>query len=194
MQGTMAFNEEGHRASHSVYYVYGCQEGSATPAGSFPTVDNFYGDGGSMLRPQAVFENQGPSLLGARELNGKEVVGALRFKEIALKPGQSQSYIIAVGVEPDEAKTKEIFSHFNTAEKFAQALEANKKYWSGKISSIVFSLADADFNSWMKWVTLQPVLRRIFGCSFLPDHDYGKGGRGWRDIWQDLLSLDPHRA
>src|ERR1700691_5586946 len=28
-----------------------------------------------------------------------------------------------------------------------------------------------------------------FGCSFLPDHDYGKGGRGWRDIWQDLLSL-----
>jgi len=25
--------------------------------------------------------------------------------------------------------------------------------------------------------------------SFLPDHDYGKGGRGWRDIWQDLLSL-----
>ena len=47
----------------------------------------------------------------------------------------------------------------------------------------------------MRWVTLQPVLRRIFGCSFLPDHDYGKGGRGWRDIWQDLLSLiliEPH--
>jgi cellobiose phosphorylase len=41
----------------------------------------------------------------------------------------------------------------------------------------------------MRWVTLQPVLRRIFGCSFLPDHDYGKGGKGWRDIWQDLLSL-----
>jgi len=38
-------------------------------------------------------------------------------------------------------------------------------------------------------VTLQPVFRRIFGCSFLPDHDYGKGGKGWRDIWQDLLSL-----
>jgi cellobiose phosphorylase len=41
----------------------------------------------------------------------------------------------------------------------------------------------------MRWVTLQPILRRIFGCSFLPDHDYGKGGKGWRDIWQDLLSL-----
>ena len=38
-------------------------------------------------------------------------------------------------------------------------------------------------------MNIQPVLRRICGCSFLPDHDYGKGGRGWRDLWQDLLSL-----
>ena len=32
-------------------------------------------------------------------------------------------------------------------------------------------------------------LRRIYGCSFLPHHDYGKGGRGWRDLWQDCLAL-----
>ena len=195
MQATMAFNEEGHKTSHAVYYVYGCQEKSGGIAGSFPTVDSFYGDGGSMLRPQAVFENHKPSVLGAQGLNGKEVVGALRFKETTLKPGQSQSYIMAVGIAADEAQTKETFSRFNSAEKFAKALEANKKYWSDKISSIVFSTRDENFNSWMRWVTLQPVLRRIFGCSFLPDHDYGKGGRGWRDIWQDLLSLiliEPH--
>lgn len=36
---------------------------------------------------------------------------------------------------------------------------------------------------------IQPLLRRIFGCSFLPDFDYGKGGMGWRDLWQDSLSL-----
>ncbi|HEL1746809.1 TPA: cellobiose phosphorylase, partial [Streptococcus suis] len=35
----------------------------------------------------------------------------------------------------------------------------------------------------------QPYLRKIFGCSFLPHHDYGRGGRGWRDLWQDCLSL-----
>ena len=121
-------------------------------------------------------------------------MGALRFKETSLKPGQSQSFIVAVGVAGDEAQTREIFSRFNSTRKFAQALEANKKYWSDKISSIIFNTRDENFNSWMRWVTLQPVLRRIFGCSFLPDHDYGKGGRGWRDIWQDLLSLDPHRA
>ncbi len=36
---------------------------------------------------------------------------------------------------------------------------------------------------------LQPTLRRIYGCSFLPDFDYGRGGRGWRDLWQDCLAL-----
>ncbi len=195
MQRTMSFNEEGHQTSHCVYFVYGCQEKSGGVIGSFPTVDSFYGDGGSLLRPAAVFENHKPVVLEAPALNGKEVVGALRFKETTLKPGQSQSFGVMVGAGADDAQTKEIFSHFNSADKFTQALEANKKYWSDKISSIVFSSGDAHFNSWMRWVTLQPVLRRIFGCSFLPDHDYGKGGRGWRDIWQDLLSLiliEPH--
>lgn len=41
----------------------------------------------------------------------------------------------------------------------------------------------------MKWVTLQPILRRLYGNSFLPYHDYGRGGRGWRDLWQDCLAL-----
>lgn len=41
----------------------------------------------------------------------------------------------------------------------------------------------------MNWVNFQPELRRIYGCSFLPHHDYGKGGRGWRDLWQDCLAL-----
>ncbi|MDP2927749.1 MAG: cellobiose phosphorylase, partial [Candidatus Omnitrophota bacterium] len=36
---------------------------------------------------------------------------------------------------------------------------------------------------------IRPALRKIFGCSFLPDFDYGKGGRGWRDHWQDCLGL-----
>jgi len=195
MQTSMVFNEEGHKASHGVYYVYGCQEGAGGVSGSFPTVDSFYGDGGSLLRPAAVYENQKPVVLGPQAINGKEVVGALRFKEALLKPGTSQSYIVAVGIESDEAKTKETFSRFNSADKFAIALAANKKCWSDKISSIIFTKRDSNFNSWMRWVTLQPVLRRIFGCSFLPDHDYGKGGRGWRDIWQDLLSLiliEPH--
>ena len=29
----------------------------------------------------------------------------------------------------------------------------------------------------------------MFGNSFLPYHDYGQRGRGWRDLWQDILAL-----
>ena len=195
MHATMAFNEEGHKEAHDVYFVYGCDESSYGPVGSFPTVDSFYGDSGSMSRPGAVVENKKPGILKPRALNGKEVLGALRFKEKVLKPGKSQSYLMVIGIGTSEDQVGALFNQFNSPDKWTRALEANQKYWSQKISAIVFKTGDDNFNSWMKWVTLQPVLRRIFGCSFLPDHDYGKGGRGWRDIWQDLLSLiliEPH--
>ncbi|HBL37069.1 MAG TPA: cellobiose phosphorylase, partial [Firmicutes bacterium] len=58
-----------------------------------------------------------------------------------------------------------------------------------KLNKLSFRSGDGEFDSWLKWVTLQPVLRRIYGCSFLPYHDYGRGGRGWRDLWQDCLAL-----
>ncbi|MBF0511028.1 MAG: cellobiose phosphorylase [Candidatus Omnitrophica bacterium] len=189
LRSTMAFNEEGHKENHAVYYVYGCQDDSTGIVGSFPTADAFYGDGGSIFKPQAVFENSACRHLSIMELEGKEAVGALRFKDVTLAKGASQSYIIAVGMGTDEKQSTDVFGCFNSSDKFAKGLEANKKYWFDKMSCVSFGTGDGDFNSWMRWVTLQPVLRRIFGCSFLPDHDYGKGGRGWRDIWQDLLSL-----
>ena len=96
---------------------------------------------------------------------------------------------MAVGISSSLNQAKDIFSRFDTLENFDRALSDNKKFWSDKISSIGFKTGQENFNSWMRWVTLQPIFRRIFGCSFLPDHDYGKGGKGWRDIWQDLLSL-----
>ena len=64
-----------------------------------------------------------------------------------------------------------------------------ERYWDEKLSTISFSTGDAAFNQWVRWVQAQPTLRKLFGCSFLPDFDYGRGGRGWRDLWQDCLAL-----
>jgi cellobiose phosphorylase len=52
-----------------------------------------------------------------------------------------------------------------------------------------FHTGDIAYDNFLKWVSFQPFLRSLFGCSFLPHHDYGRGGRGWRDLWQDCLSL-----
>ncbi len=195
VEPTMAFNEEGHKEIHSSYFVFGVDDKNALPLGTFPTVDVFYGDVGTMIAPHAVIENVKPRRLTPAEMQGKEVVGALRFKDVTLKSKQSKDFIIAVGVVSDAKEAHSTFKKFSSSSKFDAALIENKKFWSEKTSTIGFKTGDETFNGWMRWVTVQPVLRRIFGCSFLPDHDYGKGGKGWRDLWQDLLSLiliEPH--
>ncbi len=192
---TMAFNEEGHRDISTVYFVFGRQDKASGLVGSFPTTESFYGEGGCLKSPEAVVKNLEPNMLREEERQGKEAVGALRFKDITLKPGASVDYIIGIGIASNSQQAKDIFGRFDSLEDFERALISNKKFWQEKISSIQFNTGREDFNAWMRWVTLQPILRRIFGCSFLPDHDYGKGGKGWRDIWQDLLSLiliEPH--
>ncbi|MBF0486242.1 MAG: cellobiose phosphorylase [Candidatus Omnitrophica bacterium] len=186
---TMRFNEEGHRANNAVYYVLGIEADGRAPQGSFPTVESFLGEEGTWLRPFKVVLDDAPRQLNASERNGKEAVGAIRFLKAVLNPGEVKEYIIAVGICDNRASILKDFVSFNTHDKFQKAFEENQAFWSQKTSSILFDNGDANFSSWMRWVVLQPVLRRIFGCSFLPDHDYGKGGKGWRDIWQDLLSL-----
>lgn len=189
LEHVMSFNEEGHQSNDAVYFVFGCDDKGANPSGSFPTLENFYGDGGNVSSPQAVLENHSPRKLSKDECSGKEAVGALRFANVTLKPGQTKEYLIVIGVAKSETEALSTFHQFDSVKKFDAALERNKKFWYDKSHTIDFYTGNKNFNSWLKWVSIQPVLRRIFGCSFLPDHDYGKGGKGWRDIWQDLLSL-----
>ncbi|MBL8012321.1 MAG: cellobiose phosphorylase, partial [Candidatus Omnitrophica bacterium] len=189
VEPTMAFNEEGHKAINTVYFVLGASDQEEIPQGTFPTVESFLGDSGTPVCPEAIYRHRKPHKLSDAQMQGKEVVGALQFKEVVLAPGLSKDYVLVIGVAGSVQEARGVFQEFNTVEKFDQALEKHKIFWREKSHSICFQTGNSHFNSWIQWVTLQPVLRRIFGCSFLPDHDYGKGGKGWRDIWQDLLSL-----
>ncbi|MEI8012020.1 MAG: cellobiose phosphorylase [Candidatus Omnitrophota bacterium] len=186
---TMRFNEEGHKPCSDVYFVFGADGKGQCPAGTFPTQDSFYGRENDFNRPRAVFAPEAPRLLPEVERQGLEIAGALRFSDTVVPPGEARDFIMAIGVAQTREEARAMFVRFNTTAGFDAALDACAAYWTEKTSSIVFDNGDRDFSAWMRWVTLQPVLRRIFGCSFLPDHDYGKGGKGWRDIWQDLLSL-----
>ena len=77
---------------------------------------------------------------------------------------------------------------YRTAVQTTAAYERMKAYWEEKVN-VSYHTKDRRFDRYMQWVSFQPILRRIYGCSFLPHHDYGKGGRGWRDLWQDCLAL-----
>jgi len=189
VEPSMSFDERGHKPADSVYFVFGTAEGEKKLAGTFPTVESFLGEAGTMAAPAAVLANRSPKTLSDDVRQGKEAMGALRFQEARLKPGKFKDYLIVIGTAKNSEEACNAFTQFNSLVQVEVALRNNQEFWSAKARAITFQTATRNFDSWLAWVTLQPVFRRIFGCSFLPDHDYGKGGKGWRDIWQDLLSL-----
>lgn len=184
---TMSFDEKGHRENHHIYYVQGCTGGGGRPAAFYPTVDAFIGEGGSFLRPRAVCE-AAEGMPAGTAIDGREAMGGLVFPQITLQPGQRAEYILLLGVCDAEEEMERTLSAYGSAEKAGAALAAVERYWQEKVN-VRCHTGDADFDRLMRWVSFQPMLRRIYGCSFLPHHDYGRGGRGWRDLWQDCLSL-----
>ena len=72
---------------------------------------------------------------------------------------------------------------------FEEWLTRTQAFWADKADALHFRSADPSLDGWLRWVAIQPSLRRLFGNSYLPYHDYGRGGRGWRDLWQDILAI-----
>lgn len=181
---TMVFNEAGHKPNKTNYFVLGQDQSGRPPEYIYPTQEMFCGEGGNLDEPEAVLEDRLPR---KAYIQGKEAMGALRFHKEALKGGQSKTYIVLMGITDNPAQINKIKGKFSNVKKIQTSLKQTKDFWA-KLS-INVSTADKDFNNWFRWVSIQPTLRKIFGCSFLPDFDYGKGGRGWRDLWQDCLGL-----
>ncbi len=188
LKPTMVFDEKRHKANETIYFVLGFEDNGLAPIGQFPSLDYFYGQG-DVIKPDAIEKRVRPVVRESPEFDGKEACAAFRFRERVLKKGQEISYFLILGIEDKEDNIQEIFKRFNSPRKIEKGLEETKKYWQGYLSALEFDFGDKDFNNWLTWVKLQPTLRKLFGCSFLPHFDYGKGGRGWRDLWQDALTL-----
>lgn len=186
---TLTFDERGHKENYIYYSVQGVQENGQAPIGFFPVEDDFIGEGGSLDWPEAVVKNLTNFCKENDDVDGYEAIGAMRFEDVVLKPGESKSYVAIMAISEDINSLDEYIAKYGSVEKFDLELEKNKEYWNKKLSALKFDSADKKFDLWMKWVEIQPVMRRIYGCSFLPHHDYGRGGRGWRDLWQDCLAL-----
>lgn len=191
---TLSFDERGHQKNDMTYYVYGADETGGRPAGFYPSVEDYIGEGGSFEHPAAIYQNLDPVPAG-KEVDGYEVLGGIRFAQTCLAPGQSISYILMSGMEYVAKDGEEfgnrmqkVYNKYNTKEKVNNAFLATREYWKKKLN-VTYETSDKNFDNFMYWVNFQPMLRRIYGCSFLPHHDYGKGGRGWRDLWQDCLAL-----
>ncbi|BCN29268.1 GH36-type glycosyl hydrolase domain-containing protein [Anaeromicropila herbilytica] len=184
---TMSFDERGHKENHMIYYVCGISGNSEKPQSFYPIVEEYIGEGGSFTHPQAVICNKSGENAG-RYYEGKEAIGGIRFETVTLKAGESTSYTILLGATDSSEEITELIQKCNKDEKVKVMFNEMKEYWQSKVN-VRFYTGNNGFDSYMRWVSFQPILRRIYGCSFLPYHDYGKGGRGWRDLWQDCLAL-----
>lgn len=188
VEPTMAFDERGHHRNSDVYAVYGRDGAGNAPEDIFPTVVSYAGEGGNLLDPYGASAGAAGMAPGS-VVNGEEAFAGLKFESCTLKPGESAVYniIMSFGAEG--------YEYLDSAN-IATAFDALKEYWKDQ-KIIHTATGDDKFDGWMEWVSVQPQLRKLYGCSFLPYHDYGRGGRGWRDLWQDSLALllrDPSKA
>ena len=183
----LSFDERGHQKNDTTYFVYGFTAEGNAPKEFYPTVESFIGEGGSFLIPEAVRVEKTGCTAGCH-LEGKEAVGAFRFERRKLKANESIEYVVLAGATGEKASISKICTLFGTKEQAENELAKVKKYWTEKVN-VEFETGDEATDNYLKWICFQPILRRIYGCSFLPYHDYGKGGRGWRDLWQDCLAL-----
>ena len=184
---TLSFDERGHKKNDLTYFVCGAGGNGEAPESFYPLVDTFIGEGGTLTRPLAVVKNEAGVPAGSRA-EGKEAMGGIRFATRTLLPGESADYTLVMGITDKAEEISSIIQNYSTTENVTAALDKLKKYWTKKVNVSCYT-GDRAKDSLMKWISFQPFLRRIYGCSFLPHHDYGRGGRGWRDLWQDCLSL-----
>ena len=179
---TMTFDERGHKPGTVTYRVWAAQDNGTAPEYAVPMTEDFLG-GGNAFWPDAVVapETAEGKITSGQTAQGGELTAALFFPEIELAPGASTCFQVVMTIDDDPTP-------WLLPDAAANALTQTRAFWQEKADGGVWC-GNQDFTSWMRWVSIQPVLRRICGCSFLPHHDYGRGGRGWRDLWQDSLAL-----
>ncbi len=185
---TLSFDERGHQPNAITYAVLGADESGAAPIEFLPLIEDFIGEGGTLDWPEAIVQNL-PGIKANSAIDGYESIGGLRFAPIDLQPDHSRAFIVIMAILDETLSVDDVIERYGTAAKFDHWLTHTQQYWSKKLATLNVTTGDGRFDQWLKWVTLQPTLRRLAGNSWLPYHDYGRGGRGWRDLWQDILAL-----
>ncbi len=187
---TLSFDERGHQINDTSYFCMGADQKGNAPVEFIADQDLFLGEGGTFLRPRSIlsgFDKKSAWKKAPFDVQGKEMIGALKFEKVVLKKGESISFQLAIGTFT-QGDYKAALETIKSAETTDKTFAEIKEYWKN-LTNIHVNTADKGFDNFMEWIAFQPQLRRIYGCSFLPHHDYGRGGRGWRDLWQDCLAL-----
>jgi len=180
-------DERGHTPNNTNYAVFACADNGAAPKEIWSNMKEFIGEGGSLDNPETVWKNLPSPEKSIKD--GVEMISACRFNATTLKRHESRAFIIIGAIAEDRKKFDTLLDKFGTFVKARKHLDETAAFWKQMSDELAFSTENRDFDNLMRWVAFQPFCRKIYGNSYLPDHDYGRGGRGWRDLWSDLAAL-----
>ncbi len=181
-QPTFLFDERGHHTNENRYDIQFLTTDSKLKH-YWPILEEFIGEGHTLMTPKVVTEHCQSTHKQGDTITGYEMTGGFEFETITLKQNETFTLYFALGIN-SQLNQKPL-----TKEMYEEQKIQTKEYWKTLTNQLETSVQDDTYSAWLKWVSIQPTLRRLYGNSFLPHHDYGKGGRGWRDLWQDQLSL-----
>lgn len=185
---TMLFDETGHKKGDCLYGVFAkCSKSNIKQY--WPTINEFNGEGCSLLNPKGLLEDINNDHKIGDLVCGEEAFGGIEFERFELKQGETFEIEFMITISKTKEEIDNYVNKYITNESFDKYLLETKNYWKNKMSNLTISTKSSTLDNWFNYVVIQPKLRSIYGCSFLPAHDYGKGGKGWRDLWQDCLAL-----
>ena len=185
---TFSFDERGHNLNNMSYGVFVRSSDGIQIKNYWPIMQEFIGEGRNLLNPEVVDKNLVSNYKIDDIVSGYESTGGFEYEQKTLKPNESIEFLISIMIDENKSFLLENKNNLSSI-MFEQLKVQTLSKWKNELKSLEFYFGDNTLNGWLKWVTLQPILRRIYGNSFLPHHDYGRGGRGWRDLWQDCLAL-----
>lgn len=177
------FDESGHHLNERNYFVSFSSD-DVKMKGIVPTLDSYI-NGGSYQYPRGLnlFET-------SNIVSGYEAFGGISSETVLLKPNQSITCVLLIGSATSEKEANDVIKNYQSLNKVHHSLNEIVQYFKFFNEHLSFYMQNEDVNDRLKDVVLQPVYRRYMGNSYLVHHDYGKGGRGWRDLWQDMIALN----
>ncbi len=185
----MVHDEHGHRHNDMQYLIYGFDPEGEAPNAFYPYMLDFIGEGGSLDNPETVYRNLPPQWESKGLPHGKEAIGAFRFDEVELTPGESKTWVILHGISDQEADFDRWIQTYRSHYQSEEILRQTLNFWEDYGNSLRVETNDKSLNGLLPWLNFQLKCRQVYGNSYLPDFGYGRGGRGWRDLWQDLISI-----
>lgn len=180
---TLHFDEKGHHPNDMKYFVYATSKDFEVE-GIIPTFDAFVSNGTTQ------YPNGLSNFTKEKVVEGYEAMGSVSFKEVTLAPKQEVTLTLMIGAETSTETIEAIKKTYEQTSNVLKAYEEADAYVKTYIDQLHFDIASKDISKRLEDVALQPMYRRFMGNSYMPHHDYGKGGRGWRDLWQDLIALN----